>query len=65
MDVQIDEVSSTVRTMDGQALLSPRVLASIVSTVTQAVRDALEHDKRVHGERRITDGVAAERDEER
>lgn len=65
MNVEINEVASTVRAVDGEALLSPRVLAGIVAAVTQAVRDADAHDKRVHAERRITDGVSAEREEER
>ena len=42
MDVIINEVVSSVRLVDGQALLDPKTLSSIVRTVLSAVdeRDA-------------------------
>ena len=64
MDVEIGEVTSTVRAMDSEALLSPRLIERIVAAVAAAIKDRDEHDKRVHAERRITGGVSAERDEE-
>ncbi len=65
MPVEIQEVSSTVRSVDGQALLSPRLLQAIVDAVTKALRDGDEREKRAMAERKITDGVSAERDEAR
>jgi len=64
MQVEIGEVSSTVRTVDSEALLSPRVLEQIVAAVVRAIRDGDEHDRRAGAERRITGGVSAERDDE-
>ena len=65
MPVEIQEVTSTVRSVDGQSLLSPRLLQAIVDAVTKALRDGDERDKRAMSERKITDGVSAERDEAR
>jgi hypothetical protein len=64
MNVEIGEVSSTVRTLDTEALLSPRMLERIVAAVADALADRAAHDQRVHAERRITEGVTAERDGE-
>jgi hypothetical protein len=63
MGVEIGDVSSTVRAVDGDALLSPRVLAQIVAAVARALHDGGEDEKRAAAERRITGGVSAERDE--
>lgn len=63
MPVEIGEVTSTVRAVDGDALLSPRVLQRIVAAVTRAMADGEAHDRRAKAERAITDGVSAERDE--
>ena len=65
MNVEIGEVNSTVRTVDGEALLAPQTLAKIVSHVLQAVQDEQEHTRRVHAERRITGGVSQESEEDR
>lgn len=62
MEVEIGEVSSTVRSVDGDALLSPRVLQRIVAAVTAALRDGGDRERRAHDERKITGGVSAERD---
>ena len=64
MNVEIGEVSSTVRSVDSAALLSPQLLARIVEATTQAVKDRDAHDKRVKAERRISGGAAQEREEE-
>lgn len=64
MDVEIGEVVTTVRAIDGGALLSPEVLQQIVNVVLRAVRDDLAHDERVRVERRVTGGVFEERDME-
>jgi hypothetical protein len=63
MDVEIGEVSSTVRSVDGDTLLAPRVLQRIVAAVAAAIREGGERETRARGERRITGGVSAERDE--
>jgi hypothetical protein len=64
MDVEIGEVVTTVRAIDGSALLSPELLRQIVNAVRRAVQDDLAHDERVRAERRVTGGVAEERDME-
>lgn len=64
MDVEIGQVTSTVRAVDGHALLTPQVMQTIVQTVLQAVQTHDAHEKRAQGERRVTGGVSQERDEE-
>ena len=54
--VEIQEMSSTVGVMDGEALLSPRVLGQVVRLVLQAVRDDEAHRRRVLYERRVDAG---------
>jgi hypothetical protein len=61
MDVEIGQVTSTVRAVDGQALLAPHVMQTIV----QAMKDHLAQEQRAQSERRVTGGVSQERDEER
>lgn len=64
MDIEINEIVSSVRAVDGNALLSPRVLQRIVEAVVQAVEQKTAHDKRTRDERRITGGVAEEQHSE-
>jgi hypothetical protein len=64
MDVNIEEIISTVRAIDSDSLVSSRAMASIVRSVLQAVDERDEHRKRVRAERRITAGVAHEQAEE-
>lgn len=64
MEVEIHEVTSTVRAVDGQSVLSPQLLQRLVAAVVQALRDGDEHERRAGAERKITDGVSAERDAE-
>jgi len=63
VEVDIGEISSTVRSVDGDTLLSPKILQRIVAAVTAALRDSGERERRARDERRVTDGVSAERDE--
>jgi hypothetical protein len=65
MDIEIGELTSTVRAVDGQALLTPRVMQAIVRTVTEATKDHEAREQRAEAERRVTGGVSQERDEER
>jgi hypothetical protein len=65
MQVEINEVVSTVRAMDGDALLSPQTLRRIVTAVLHALEDVEAHRQRVRAETRVTDGVAADQREER
>ncbi len=60
MEVHIEEIVSTVRTVDGTSVLAPRTLAEIVRAVLEAVRQREEHDRRVRAEQRITGGVRDE-----
>jgi hypothetical protein len=64
MDIEIGEIVSSVRAVDGNALLSPEVMRRIVAAVVQVVEQKAEHEKRVSLERRITGGVADEQDAE-
>jgi hypothetical protein len=63
MPVEIHEVSSTVRSVDADALLSPRMMDQIIAAVVRAIHDGGEREKRSQAERRVTSGVSAERDE--
>jgi hypothetical protein len=63
MDVQIGEITSDVRAIDADAMLSPRTMAAIIRAVLNALDDRDEHRRRTHGERRITRGVSSELEE--
>jgi hypothetical protein len=65
MDIEIGELTSTVRAVDGHALLTPQVMQTIVRTAMQAMKDHEAKEQRAEGERRVTGGVSQERDEER
>jgi len=60
MQVEINEVVSTVRAMDGDALLTPQTLNRIVTAVLKALQDVEAHRARVSAETKVTGGVAAE-----
>ena len=64
MDVTINEVVASVRTVDGNSLVSPEVMQQIVRAVLQAVEERERHRDRVRAERRVTGGVAEERESE-
>ena len=57
MEVEIGDLNSTVRTVDGDALLSPQTLDRIVRIVLQAVEDRASHRQRVREEERISPGI--------
>ncbi len=60
MDVYIGEIVSTVRTVDGDALLAPQTLEKIVRAVLWAVEEREAHACRVKAEQRVTSGVRQE-----
>jgi hypothetical protein len=64
MDVEIGEVVTTIKAVDGSALASPDVMRQIVKAVLRGVEDQQAHAGRVRAERRVTGGVAEERDQE-
>jgi hypothetical protein len=65
MDIEIGELTSVVRAVDGSALLTPQVMQAVVRTVTEAAKENEARDQRAEAERRVTGGVSQERDEER
>jgi hypothetical protein len=65
MEVNIQDVVSTVRTVDGDALLAPRTLRTIVQTVLRAIEEREMHRERVRAEQRVSGGVREELEEER
>lgn len=64
MSIEIGEVSSTVHTVDSNLPLSTQAMQRLVEHVAHAVRNDQAHQKRCAEERKVTPGVAAERDEE-
>jgi hypothetical protein len=64
MDVQIGEITTTIKAVDGTTLISPDVLRQIVSVVMHAVEERDAHSERIRAERRVTGGVSQERDAE-
>ena len=60
MDVHIGEIVSTVRAVDGDALLAPQTLEKIVQAVLRAVEERDAHARRVRAEQRVTGGVREE-----
>jgi hypothetical protein len=64
MEVNIEDIVSTVRTVDGDSLLTPNTLRKIVSVVLQAVEEKESHARRVRKEQCISGGVREELEEE-
>ncbi len=65
MDVDVLQLNSTVRSVDGNSLLTPQVMQTILRTMIEAVKEHDAREARAQGERRVTGGVSEERDEER
>jgi hypothetical protein len=57
MEVEIGDLKSTIRAVDGDELLSPPTLERIVRIVLQAVDDRDAHRWRVFEEERISTGI--------
>jgi len=64
MEVQINELQSTVRAVDSDSLLSPQTMEKIMRVVLQAINDQKAHDQRTRAERRVTSGVSHEQEEQ-
>ena len=62
MEVHIEEVISTVRTVSTDSVLAPRTLEKIVRTVLDAVRADQEHKERLNDERRVTSNTRHDMD---
>ena len=63
MEVEIGHLKSTVRAVDGDALLSPPTLERIVRIVLQAVDDRESYRRRVRDEQRISTGINNQQEE--
>ena len=63
MEVEINELQSTVRAVDHDSLLSAHTMERIIRQVLAAVDDRDNHRKRVKAEQKITDGVSHEQEE--
>ncbi|HET7925362.1 MAG TPA: hypothetical protein VFL30_10710 [Rhodanobacteraceae bacterium] len=54
--VVIDRVVSNIRTSDASAAMAPETLRALVAAVLSAVREMLDHDRRVHTETSVCNG---------
>ncbi|MGH9256234.1 MAG: hypothetical protein ACRD3C_16885 [Vicinamibacterales bacterium] len=60
MQVHINEIASTVRTVEGSAVLSPAQMQEIIRLVLKAIEEREAHGQRVNAERKVTSGVRDE-----
>ena len=65
VEVNVEEVASRVRVTDGDALLSPATLRTIVNAVMQAMDERDSHHRRVRAEQCIGGGVREQLEAER
>lgn len=61
MEINIQEVVSSVRAVDSESLVSPAVLTRIVAAVAEAMRQSEQQDRRGRRDTRI--GVGGEQDD--
>jgi hypothetical protein len=61
-EVHIGEIAASLHATDSSAPLSRAQLMEVARLVMQMTREANDHRERVAAERRITQGVSAERD---
>jgi hypothetical protein len=64
MDVNIQEMTSTVHAVDAHAPISPKNVQHILGIVMKAVKEEMEHAKRVEAEKKISTGVRDEQEGE-
>ena len=60
MQVHINEIASTVRSVEGSPTLSPAQMQEIIRLVLKAIEEREAHGQRVNAERRVTSGVRDE-----
>ncbi|HEX3559746.1 MAG TPA: hypothetical protein VHU19_11115 [Pyrinomonadaceae bacterium] len=60
MEVNINEMQSNVRAVDGDAALSPQTMQKIIETVMQAVEERERHQDRVKAEQQTSGGARNE-----
>lgn len=63
MEVQINEIASTVRAVDGEALLAPQTMEKILRAVMHALEEREAHQQRVQAEQRVSRGVSYDLEE--
>jgi hypothetical protein len=63
MDVYIGEISSIVRTVDTDSVLTPQMMEKIVQAVLRAVEERERHKQRVRAETRVSSGIYHEMEE--
>jgi hypothetical protein len=63
MDIHIGEISSTVRAVDSDSLLTPQMMEKIVLAVLRAMEERELHHQRVRAETRVSGGVWHEMEE--
>jgi hypothetical protein len=63
MDIYIGEISSIVRTVDTDSVLSPQMMEKIVQAVLRAVEERERHTQRVRAETRVSGGIYDEMEE--
>ena len=64
MEVQINEIVSSIRTVDQQQLLSPTLVQRLVHEVMRAIDERDARRRRIEQERKITSGVRDEQEGE-
>ena len=60
MEVNINEVRSSVRAVDGDAALSPQTMQKIIEAVMREVEERDRHRDRVHSEQQVDGGARSE-----
>jgi hypothetical protein len=60
MDVRINEVSSTIRTVDSKSMVDPKVMREIVRACLKAVKENETRQKQLAADRKMTSGASAE-----
>lgn len=62
MDIEIQELTGTVRAVDGAGLLNPRTMEAIVAAVIAALDRKKRNDEQAKADTQVTGGVAAEQE---
>ncbi len=60
MPIHIENLNSTVHTVDEESILSPVTMQKIVATVLAVIEEQDDHQARVVAEQRISNGVSYE-----